>query len=107
MIQLTLKPKVNLLLISCTQFGVPRAAETLDGAECTKEPIETIIEWKSYRLFLAQHPKETISTQLQELATNDMMGAIYPNLKALATICLTMPVTTASVERSLVANEIN
>ena len=29
-----------------------------------------------------------------------IMGAMYPNLKSLATVCLTMPVTTASVERS-------
>ncbi len=30
----------------------------------------------------------------------ELMGAMYPNLKTLASICLTMPVTTASVERS-------
>lgn len=68
---------------------MPKAAKTLDGAECTKEPTvsnETITEWKNYWRFLAQHLKETISTQLRELATSDMMGAMYPNLKALATI---------------------
>ena len=84
-------------------FGVSKAAKTLAGVECTKEPIvsdETMIEWKNYRRFLAQHPKEKITTQLQELATNDMMEAMYPSLRALATICLTMPVTTASVDRS-------
>ena len=84
-------------------FGVPKAVKTLEGVECTKEPIvldETMIEWKNYRCFLAQNPKEKITTQLQELATNDMMGAMYPSLKALVTICLTMPVTTASVKRS-------
>ena len=84
-----------------THFGVPRAAKTLDGVECTKEPIdETIIEWKNYRRFVAQQPKESIGEQFQELVTNDMMGAMYRNLKLLATVCLTMPVTTASVERS-------
>ena len=64
-----------------THFGVPRAAKTLDGVECTKEPIvsdETIIEWKNYRRFVAQQPKESIGEQLQELVTNDMMGAMYP-----------------------------
>ena len=53
----------------------------MELAECTKEPIvsdETIIEWKNYRCFIAQHPKEGISTQLQELVNNDMMGAMYP-----------------------------
>ena len=81
----------------------PRAAKTLDGMECIKEPIlsdETIIEWKNYRRFVAQQPKESIGEQLQELVTNNMMGAMYPNLKLLATVCLTMLVTTASVERS-------
>ena len=87
----------------CGHFGVPKATKTLDGAEYTKEPIisdETIIEWKNYRRFLAQHSKEKITSQLQELATNEMTGTIYPSLKELATICLTMPVTTASVKRS-------
>ena len=34
-------------------FGVLKAATTLDGADCTKEPIisdETIIEWKNYTI---------------------------------------------------------
>ena len=86
-----------------SHFGVPRAAKTLDGVECMKEPLvsdETIIEWKNYRRFLAKHPKDGIGAQLQELVTNDMMGAMYPNLKSLGTVCLTMPVTTASVEPS-------
>ena len=80
-----------------SHFGVPRAAKMLDGVECMKEPLisdETIIEWKNYQSFLAQHPKDAISAQQQELATNDMMGAMYPNLKSLGTFCLTMPVTT-------------
>ena len=68
-----------------------------------KEPLvsdEAIIEWKNYRRFLAQHPKDDgIGAQLQELVTNDMMGAMYHNLKSLGTVCLTIPVTTASVER--------
>ena len=83
-----------------SHFGISRAAKTLDGVDCMKEPIvsdETIIEWKNYRRFIAQHPKECIGTQLQELVTNDMMGAMYPNLKSLATVCLTMPVTLRGV----------
>lgn len=63
-----------------SQFGVPRAAKTLDGAECTKEPIvsnETIIEWKNYRRFLAQHPKKTISAQLRELATKGALSTCH------------------------------
>ena len=65
-------------------FGVPKAAKTLASVECTKDPIvsdETTIEWKNYRSFLAQHPKEKITTQLHKLATDDMMGATYPSHK--------------------------
>ena len=58
---------------------------------------ETMIEWKNCRLFLAQNPKEKTTTQLEELATNDMMGAMYPSIIALVVICLMMLVTTASV----------
>jgi len=45
---------------------------------------------KNYRHFLAQYPQNVITTQLQDLAANEMMQTIYPNLSTLATICLTM-----------------
>ena len=55
----------------CAHFGVPKAAKTLTSVECIKDPIvsvETIIEWKNYRSFLAQHPKEKITSQLQKIS---------------------------------------
>ncbi len=39
-------------------------------------------------------------TKTQRIIYSEMIGTMYPNLKALATICLTMNVTTAIVERS-------
>ena len=38
--------------------------------------------------------------QLKELVTNDMLVSMFPNLNTLANICLAIPVSTASVERS-------
>lgn len=84
-----------------SQFGILKPSKGLDGVEYNQEPIisdEVIIEWKNFRRFIAQYPKESLGAQLQELATNDMLGAMYPNLKLLAIICMTVPVTTASVE---------
>ena len=38
--------------------------------------------------------------QLTKLATNEMLKSMFPNLNTLATISLSIPVATASVERS-------
>ena len=38
--------------------------------------------------------------QLKELVTNDMLTAMFPNLSTLGNICLSIPVSTASVEKS-------
>ena len=38
--------------------------------------------------------------QMRELASNDMLMTMFPNLSTLAVISLSIPVTTASVERS-------
>ena len=73
------------------------------GAERKNEAMvfdETRIEWNNYQRFLTQHPMDIITNQLHDLAGNQMK-ATYPNLKTLATNCLTLPVTTASIERIL------
>ena len=41
-----------------------------------------------------------MKAQLKELASNDMIKALFPNLSKIGAICLSIPVTTASVERS-------
>ena len=51
-----------------------------------------------YCQLLIKQPKDDISLQLKELLSNDMLIALFPNLK-LATICLSIPISTASAER--------
>ena len=41
-----------------------------------------------------------MKAQLKELASNDMIKILFPNLSKIGAICLSIPVTTASVERS-------
>ena len=41
-----------------------------------------------------------MKAQLKELASNDMIKTLFPNLSKIGAICLSTPVTTASVERS-------
>ena len=41
-----------------------------------------------------------MKAQLKELASNDMIKTLFPNLSKIGAICLSIPVTTASVERS-------
>ena len=55
---------------------------------------------KTYRQLLSKQPKDNLKTQLQELATNDTLIALLPNLHKLACCCLSLPISTASVERS-------
>ena len=50
--------------------------------------------------FGTNQPREDIKEQLKEFSANSMMQNIFPNLSILANICLTIPVGTASVERS-------
>ena len=38
--------------------------------------------------------------QLKKLLTNDMLIALFPNLHKLATICLSIPISTALAEQS-------
>ena len=41
-----------------------------------------------------------MKAQLKELASNDMIKTLFPNLSKIGAICLSILVTTASVERS-------
>ena len=41
-----------------------------------------------------------MGVQLQELVTNDMLKTMFPSLNTQANVCLSIPVGTASVERS-------
>ena len=58
------------------------------------------MEWKTFQSSLSKQPKGTLYSQLTELTTSDMLRMMFPNISTLANICLSMPVSTASVERS-------
>ena len=49
---------------------------------------------------MAKQPKDSMKLQLKELATNETLIAMFPNLNTLANISLSIPVSTASVGRS-------
>ena len=85
------------------QFGGDLPAKSLEGTEFEKEAIvssDLSTEWKPYRQLLIKQPKDDISMQLKELLTNDMLIALFPDLHKLATICLSIPISTASAELS-------
>ena len=67
-----------------------------------KQPLSllTSAQWKTYRQLLIKQPKDDTSMQLKELLTNGMLIALFPNLHKLATICLSIPISTTSEERS-------
>ena len=57
---------------------------------------EVPTEWIAFRNLLAKKPKDDTALQL----TNEMLNTMFPNLHKLAVVCVTIPVSTASVERS-------
>ena len=84
-------------------YGQDKSAETVDGEETEKKAIvssEIRTEWKTYRSLLMKKPQDNTESQMKELITNDMLKAMFPNLCRIASIALSIPVSTASVERS-------
>ena len=80
------------------QFGRDLPAKSLEGTEFGKAAIvssDLSTEWKTYCQLLIKQSKDDISMQLKELLTNDMHIALFPNLHKLATICLSIPISTA------------
>ena len=43
---------------------------------------------------------QDMKAQLRELAKNDMLTTMFPNLSALSNVCFSIPVSIASIERS-------
>ena len=82
------------------QFGRDLPAKSLEGTEFEKAAIDLSTEWKTNCQLLIKQPNNGISIQLKELLTNDMLIALFPNLHKLATICLSIPISIASAERS-------
>ena len=83
------KKSIDVLL---DHYGKDKPALTLNDEETMKLAIitsEVHSEWMTFRTLLAKKPAESTTLQLKELITNDML-----------VIGLTIPVSTASVERS-------
>ena len=58
-------------------------------------------EWKFFRRVLYKEFKELSMTELYgKLLTDDTIKAAFPNIVSLASFAITLPVTTATVERS-------
>ena len=88
---------VDLML---SHYGAEHTAETVDGDEYTKEALkspEIRAEWGTFLSYLSKQQKGTLSSQLTELTTNDMLRMILPNISTLANICLSIPLSTDSV----------
>ena len=81
-------------------FGKDMPAITLNGDETLKSGLVSSTEWATFCSFLAKKPKDDIKSQLAELITNDTLATMFPSLHKIASIRLTIPVSTASVERS-------
>ena len=84
-------------------YGKEGPAKISLGEPTIKENVSSskiCSEWKIYRQFMIKKPKENMKLQLKELASNVMMTTMFPNLHTIASISLSIPVTTASVERS-------
>ena len=58
------------------------------------------MEWKTFRRYISNQPKEDMNEQLNKLSTSSMLETLCPSLSILVRVCLTLPVGTASVERS-------
>ena len=84
-------------------YGKDLTAESVQAEESVKPALvssDITSEWKMYRRYIAQQPKEDMKAQLKELTTNSMLIAMFPNLNVIANICWSIPVGTASVDRS-------
>ena len=85
------------------QYGERKSAGSLEGEEYEKMgqvSSEVKAEWKTSKHYLAKKPQKDMASQLHELVTNETLISMFPNLNTLASICLTIPIGTASVERS-------
>ena len=55
-------------------------------------------EWKTFRHYFSKKRDSDTKTQLKEFTSHEMLVTMFPNLSALANICMPLPVSTASVK---------
>ena len=83
-------------------YRAEKPAETLLGEPTNREAVITsdiTTEWKTYCQLLVNKPENNMKSQLKGIVCNDMMRTLFPNLCKIATISLSIPVSTASVKR--------
>ena len=91
------------ILTLIEHYGKDLPAKSVQGMDFVKDAIissDVSTEWKTYRSLLAKQPEESLTLQLKELLTNSTLQILLPNPYRLATVCLCLPVSTASAERS-------
>jgi hypothetical protein len=85
-------------------YGKELAASSVEGEEFTVPALvssDIRTEWMTFRRYITTtQPKKDTMKLLMELATNTMLVEMFPHLSDLAKVCLSIPVGTASVERS-------
>ena len=94
------KKSIEILL---NHYEAEKHASTIDNETTVKPPLineEVHTEWITFCQLLAEKLKDDISLQLKHLIIDDMLITMFPSLHKLATICVAIPVSTASVERS-------
>ena len=87
-----------------SNYRAQKPAKTLVGEPTNREAVITsdiTTEQKTYRQLLVNKLENNMKLQLKELVCNDMMRTLFPNLYKIGTISLSIPVSTASVERSI------
>ena len=95
------KTSIGTLL---SHYGTDKPSQTLLGNPTVKKALissEIHTEWITYRRHMAKQPKDNMKSQLEDMVSNDMLATMFPNLHTIAKISLSIPVATASVERSL------
>ena len=86
-----------------SHYGTDKPCQTLSGNPTVKNALissEIHTEWITYRRHMVKQPKDNMKSQLEDLVSNDMLANMFPNLHTIAYISLSIPVATASIERS-------
>ena len=92
------------VMVLLVQYGERKTAVSLDGEEYEKMGLvssEVKTGWKTLKHYLTKITTgRHMASQLHEVVTNKTLITMFPNLNTLASMCLAIPVGTASVERS-------
>ena len=89
------------VMVLLDQYGGRKTAVSFEGEGYEKMGLvssEVEGEGKTLKHYLTKNLQEDMASQLHELVTNETLITLFPNLNTSASICLTIPVGTASVE---------